>query len=494
MHRVQALLGSPDRLLWAVRVRWLVVGGFLLLALAAHRFGLFASLTPCWEAAAVGAAINGLNEWCVRRRRAVLLVTAVAIPFDHLLITYVVLHTGGVRSPFVMMYVVQVLATAMLVDTGVAAGSAALAMVLWAGGIGLQAAGFLHAPGLFVPGPRQGHAALYKVTWAAFLLYCLALLVYLGGYIAARLRSSEHDLADKNRRLEEALESLRVAHAELSAAYARLQQTETHLVQSEKMRGLGELVAGVAHELSNPISFVSANVEHLRTYTQRLTRALEACERVAAWPAGQSGRVLRDQLRIDETLADLPGLLDDCAEGARRTKHIVNELRLFARSDEHEGWQPVDLHRGLDSTLALLAHRLRDSIVVHRDYGTLPDVECLPGQLNQVFLNLLANAADAIGPRPGNIWVSTHLATDAPAVTVAVRDDGAGMSPEVQARIFDPFFTTKDVGQGTGLGLSVSYNIVQRHHGALTAESAPGSGSTFTVTLPVRQDPRPAAD
>jgi two-component system NtrC family sensor kinase len=487
------LVPSSDRLLWAVRVRWLVIAGFLLLALVAHALGLFASVAPCLRAAVVGAVINGANEWSVRRRRAVLLITAVAIPFDHILITYVVVNTGAVRSPFVMMYVVQVLATAMLVGTRVAAGSAMLAMACWGAGIGLETVGTLRVPPLFVPGADHvvQRGALYKGMWAAFLLYCLALLVYLGGYISERLGSSERELEENNRRLQDALHSLRNAHGELSGAYDRLKQAEAHLIQSEKMRGLGELVAGVAHELSNPISFISANVEHLRTYMKRLERALDAYARTAVWPAGQSADALRRELRIDETLADLPGLLDDCEEGARRTKRIVTELRTFARSDERDGWQRADLHRGLDSTLALLAHRLKDGIAVHRDYGELPDVECLPGQLNQVFMNLLANAADAIGPRPGNIWIVTRAppraAGESPSVTIAVRDDGPGIPPDLQAKIFDPFFTTKEVGQGTGLGLSVSYGIVQRHRGSLTVDSTPGAGSTFTLALPVSQ-------
>jgi two-component system NtrC family sensor kinase len=184
-------------------------------------------------------------------------------------------------------------------------------------------------------------------------------------------------------------------------------------------------------------------------------------------------------------LADLPGVLDDCEEGARRTTQIVSELRSFARGDER-GWHPTDLHRGIASTLRLLAPQLKPPIIVHRDFDDLPDVECLPGQMNQVFLNLLANAADAIGRRAGTIWISTRRASDS-QVSIAIRDDGPGMAPEIQARVFEPFFTTKGVGQGTGLGLSVSYGIVQRHRGTLTVESAPGAGATFTIMLPVKR-------
>jgi signal transduction histidine kinase len=478
---------SPDRLRWAVRVRWLVIAGFLTLAVVVHAFGLFASLAPVLQVAIIGGALNALNWWCVRHGRYVVAVTAVAIPMDHLLSTYVVVNTGGVRSPFLMLYIVQVLATAMLVDTRVAAGSAGLAMLLWLAGVSLQAAGYLQAAPLFVPGAEHTGEALYLGTWAAFLLYCLTLLVYLGGYIGERLRASERGLAEKNRRLEEALGSVRTAHQELAEAYERLKQTEAHLIQSEKMRSLGVLMAGMAHELNNPISFVSANVEHLRSFTDRMCRALDAYV-AAPLPAEVQAQAaaVRRELRLDQVLADLPGVLDDCEEGARRTTQIVSELRSFSRGDEHDGWQLTDLHGGIVSTLRLLAPRLKDRITVHRDFGELPEVECLPGQMNQVFLNLLANAADAIGRRAGTIWISTRRASDS-QVSIAIRDDGPGMAPEIQARVFEPFFTTKGVGQGTGLGLSISYGIVQRHRGTLTVESAPGAGATFTIMLPVKR-------
>ncbi len=495
-QRLRILLSVPDRLLWAVRVRWLAIAGFLLLSVVAHGFGLFASVAPVVQVAVVGGALNALNGWCVRRRRYVLPVSAIAIPLDHVFATYLVVNTGGVQSPFLMLYVVQVLATAMLVDTLVAAGSAVLAILLWLAAVSWQAAGYLKGAAVF-PDGAVASMPLYHGTWAAFLLYCLALLVYLGGYISERLRASERDLEEKHQRLRDALASLESAHAELRAAYERLQQTEAHLVQSEKMRGLGQLVAGVAHELNNPISFVSGNVEHLRTYIGRLREGLDA---YAAVPLCAEDRTrfdaLRRALRTDAVLADLPALLDDCEEGARRTKRIVTELRAFSRSDERETWQRADLHRGIDSTLALLAHRFTERIALHREFGTLPEVECLPGQLNQVFMNILANAADAIGTRHGNIWIVTRAhdggapGEAAGTVTIAIRDDGAGMPPEVCAKVFEPFFTTKAVGQGTGLGLSVSYGIVTRHHGTLSVESTPGGGATFAITLPVRQPVR----
>jgi two-component system NtrC family sensor kinase len=486
------------RLGWAVRVRWLVIFGFLALAAFAHRFGLFISIRPCVFAAAVGTAMNLLNQWGVARWRGVLAITMAALGGDLILITYVTINTGGVQSPFITMYVVQVLATAMLVGTAIAAIVAALSVALLAVALGAEATGVYHGLGLAARGGEPIETTLaYRAAWSGFLLYALALLVYLGGYVSERLSASERDLAEKNRRLEEAVAAQTAANAELSSAYDRLQQAEVHLVQAEKMNALGQLVAGVAHELNNPISFVSANIEHLREYTGQMIELLNAYDTLPL--AGEDrARVegLKRAVNLPDLLADLPSLLDDCEEGAQRTKRIVTELRTFSRSDEPNDWRRVDLHRCLDSTLALLSHRLKNRVVVHRDFGDLPDVECVPGQINQVFMNLLANAADAVGTA-GNIWIVTRalaatVSESRPArdVTVAIRDDGSGIRREVQSRIFDPFFTTKDVGKGTGLGLSVSYSIVARHHGTLRFDSMPGCGTTFTLRLPVDQPTR----
>ena len=487
-----------DRLRWAVRVRWLVIGGFFALALSADLFGLFTSLRPCVEAAAVGVLLNAINHWSVARWRAVLPVTALALCGDLLLITYVTINTGGIESPFVTMYVVQVLATAMLVDTLVAAIVALAAVVLFGGAL-IGASAHLYSVGGLArtaTGPMQTSLA-YQGAWSAFFLYGLALLVYLGGYISQRLRASERDLAAQNRKLEEAVNALAASNGELVAAYERLKRTEAQLIQSEKMHALGQLVAGVAHELNNPISFVSANIEHLRLYVDRLTQLLDAYDAATiAPPDRERVETLKRDLRLSDVLADLPGLLADCEEGAQRTKRIVTELRTFSRSDEYERWRYIDIHQALESTLALLSYRLKNRVLVHRDFGELPEIECLPGQINQVLMNLLANAADAVG-NAGNIWITTRTTESAAAdghtseqVVITIRDDGAGIPADVQARIFDPFFTTKEVGKGTGLGLSVSYSIVGKHGGALSVVSAPGAGSTFTLRLPIEPPSR----
>ena len=262
-------------------------------------------------------------------------------------------------------------------------------------------------------------------------------------------------------RVHERTAQLEDANRELAQAYGELKSAETRLVHSEKMASLGRLVAGVAHEINNPVSFISTSVAPL---TRRLQQA------AAGAPAHTRGA-----LREAEELAGI------MARGAARTAAIVKDLRSFSRLGEATR-KAVDLHEGLEVTLRLLEPRWRERVAVHRDYGSLPLVECDPGQLNQVFMNLLANACDAIAGT-GNIWITTRA--DGDTVGVAIRDDGAGIPPDVLGRVFDPFFTTKDVGRGTGLGLAVSHAVVAAHGGRIAVESAPGAGSTFRVTLPI---------
>jgi signal transduction histidine kinase len=283
--------------------------------------------------------------------------------------------------------------------------------------------------------------------------------------IALENARSYEALVDLNARLEERVRErtaqLEVMHRELADAYAELKTAETQLVHSEKMASLGRLVAGVAHEINNPVSFIATSVAPLR---RRLAEAAtDAPPDVAA--------LLREAEEIAEVMA----------RGAERTAAIVRDLRAFSRLGEARR-KPADLREGLEASLRLLESRWRGRLTVHRDYGELPLVECDPGQMNQVFLNVLANACDATGPS-GNVWIATRREGDAAVVTV--RDDGVGMTPEVQAHVFDPFFTTKDVGGGTGLGLAISHGVVAAHGGRIEVESAPGAGATFRIVLPL---------
>jgi signal transduction histidine kinase len=226
------------------------------------------------------------------------------------------------------------------------------------------------------------------------------------------------------------------------------------------MASLGRLVAGVAHEINNPVSFISASITPLR---RRLGKA-------AALAPAKAQRALAEA-------EDIAGIM---ARGAERTAAIVQDLRTFSRLDEASR-KEVDLHDGIEVTLRLLEPRWRGRITIHRDYGTLPPVECDPGQLNQAFMNILANACDAI-VGDGNIWITTRSEDE--RVTVVIRDDGPGIAADVIGRIFDPFFTTKDVGSGTGLGLAISHTVIAAHGGRIAVDSGPGTGTTFRIALP----------
>jgi signal transduction histidine kinase len=279
-------------------------------------------------------------------------------------------------------------------------------------------------------------------------------------------------------------EQLRAANEELEAAYRNLQAAQVQLIQREKMASVGQLVAGVAHELNNPIGFVASNAATLEDFVGRLRAMLESYRRRGGALPEADQEALGEEWqarKVDYALRYLDSMILGIREGADRTRKIVRDLRVFARGDD-DVRQPVDLHEELESSLTLLGHLLRDRVVVERKYVDLPAVECLRSQIDQVLLNILANAAQAI-EGPGRITIETRR-EDGWAV-VAVGDTGPGIAPDVIGRIFDPFFTTKPVGEGSGLGLSISYEIVKKHGGEVGVESAPGAGATFTVRLPL---------
>jgi len=267
--------------------------------------------------------------------------------------------------------------------------------------------------------------------------------------------------ATLEQRVRDRTEELERSNGDLAHALHELKSAEVQLVQSEKMASLGRLVAGIAHEINNPVSFISTSVPPLK---RRLVRAGEGAD-------ADVRRLLREATELVEMMA----------RGADRTATIVKDLRTFSRLHESTR-KEVDLNEGIEVSLRLLESRWRDRIEVHRDLGALPPVECDPGQVNQVFMNLLANACDAIDGR-GNVWLTSRHVDG--SVVITVRDDGRGIPADVVGKVFDPFFTTKDVGEGTGLGLSISHGIVHAHGGRMEVESVVGRGSTFTVVLPV---------
>ncbi|MFT7776578.1 ATP-binding protein [Roseateles sp.] len=274
---------------------------------------------------------------------------------------------------------------------------------------------------------------------------------------------------------------------------ARLEEAQNQLLQSEKMASIGQLAAGVAHEINNPIAFVNSNLGTLRHYAEQLLALTQAhaCRTLA--PVDTELAALQRAVDLDFIAEDLPSLLNESEDGLTRVRKIVQNLKDFSRVD-HADWQDADLNAGLESTLNVVMNEVKYRADVHRHYGTLPPVRCLAGQLNQVFMNLIVNAAHAMAPqRRGAITLSTGMQPQADGdwVWVEVADDGCGMTPEVQRRIFEPFYTTKPVGQGTGLGLSMSFSIVQKHGGRIEVQSVPGEGTGFKVWVPVAG--RPAA-
>jgi signal transduction histidine kinase len=262
-------------------------------------------------------------------------------------------------------------------------------------------------------------------------------------------------------RVRERTAELRTANAQLTETLAELRRAQAQLVQSEKMAALGNLVAGVAHEINTPLGAITSNTDVVLRGLARLAPEV---------PASRA-----------ETLRIVEDLLRTSAEACRRISVIVTNLRTFARLDEAE-WKTADLREGMDSTLALVEHLHRGRIEIVREYAAVPAIACHPGQLNQVFMNLLVNAIQAIDG-PGTIHV--RLGVEDRSLRIDVEDTGAGIAPEHLDRVFDPGFTTKGVGVGTGLGLAICHRIVQAHAGTIGVTSRPGAGSMFTVRLPL---------
>ena len=335
--------------------------------------------------------------------------------------------------------------------------------------------------------------------WLPFSVAIMGLALIYGGHLLLRALTAERErrrlLEEANRDLEARIaartqelstanQELQQRHQQIEAAYQELARTQDQLVHSEKMASMGLLVAGVAHELNNPISYIHSNLEFIEDYTERLAGIIKAHSDAlhSDDPVQHHGDERQESTFVESTLKTLRELIASCKEGTGRVKKIVLDLRIFSRTDDI-GLVLTDLHEGIESTLNLLAKQYRDRIIIHRDYRSLPLVECYPSQINQVFMNLLQNAAQAI-PGQGEVWIRTSA--DGDWVRIVIRDNGVGISQDHLARIFDPFFTTKPVGAGTGLGLSISYGIIEKHGGKIRVTSKVGEGTEFTIELPVR--------
>ena len=299
-------------------------------------------------------------------------------------------------------------------------------------------------------------------------------------YMSEQLAIREETNKNQMQQLEEALE--------------KLKQNQSYLIQTEKMSALGQMVAGVAHEINNPVSFVYGNINYAREYIQDLLRLLQLYQQEYPNPHPSITKEI-EEIELDFLREDLPKLLDSMLLGADRITQIVNSLRNFSRLDEAE-FKAVDIHKGIDSTLVILANKLKNKkqktgIEVIKEYQDLPLVECYPNQLNQVFMNIMSNAIDALEESEKEnlqIRIATQIEQNN-TVIISISDNALGMNQETIENIFNPFFTTKPVGKGTGLGLSISYQIItEKHKGMISCNSTIGEGTEFLITIPIEQE------
>ncbi|OCQ94702.1 hybrid sensor histidine kinase/response regulator [Oscillatoriales cyanobacterium USR001] len=305
-------------------------------------------------------------------------------------------------------------------------------------------------------------------------------------------------LAEQNSQLQQMNQALDKANKELNEKYEQLQQTQLKLIQGEKMSALGNLITGIAHEINNPVGFLNGNIQPALDYVNDLFGLLDLVQEKYPQLHPEIQAEI-ETIDLDYIREDLPKLVRSMREGVKRIVDISTSLRTFSRADTNH---PVtcNIHDGIDSTIMILKHRLKASesrpeITVIKDYGELPKIQCYAGQLNQVFMNLLSNAIDALedsnqrlkyGEITNQITVKTELSDDHKQVIIRIKDNGIGMSAELQSKIFDHLFTTKGVGKGTGLGLAIVRQIVvEKHHGNITVNSAPGIGTEFALSLPI---------
>ncbi len=296
------------------------------------------------------------------------------------------------------------------------------------------------------------------------------------------------DLARTQEELRTANAKMVVTNQSLEKAIEELKATQEQLIQAEKMASLGQLTAGIAHEINNPINFVSANIQPLKDDMDDIIKIIRQYEEVIKAnkleTAFTSVNKFREEANIELSLKEIDDLLNGMDDGAKRTSEIVKGLRNFSRMDQNV-LKKSNLNESLDSTLALLHSTYKNRIEIIKNYGDIPEIDCFPGQINQVFMNILSNAIQAISAE-GVIHIKTW--TDGNMVKISLRDSGAGMTDAVRKKIFDPFFTTKEVGKGTGLGLSITYGIIEKHNGEIEVFSKPGHGTEFIISIPIEQN------
>ncbi|MBI5557767.1 MAG: response regulator [Deltaproteobacteria bacterium] len=296
----------------------------------------------------------------------------------------------------------------------------------------------------------------------------------------------------RKKELEISLEQERLllaqANKQIEQAYNDLKQTQSQIVQQEKMASIGQLAAGVAHEINNPMGFISSNLTSLANYLEKLTRFItfqdQAIARLHDEKTAAELQSERKKLKVDYLIGDIPALIKESLDGAERVRIIVQNLKNFSRVDHNE-MSLTNINECIETTLNIVWNELKYKATVSKQYGDLPQIKASAQQLNQVFMNILVNAAQSMTTQ-GSITIRTWR--DKGQVHVSIADTGCGIAPQHLTRIFEPFYTTKEVGKGTGLGMSIAYDIIKKHHGAITVDSEVGRGTTFTVSLPVAEE------
>jgi signal transduction histidine kinase len=305
-------------------------------------------------------------------------------------------------------------------------------------------------------------------------------------FLDLKVQERTAQVVQQKKEIETINEELTRQKDELQRTLENLKQAQSQLVQSEKMASLGQLVAGIAHEINNPVNFISAGVDSLSTNLEEISQVLEIYHKITAKNVTrklQEIEELKVKIEYKEAIREINKLIETIKNGTNRTTEIVKGLRTFSRLDE-DILKMADIHEGLDSTLILLHNKYKNRIEIVKNYGNLPLIECYPGQLNQVFMNILSNAIEAIEDK-GKITVCTSISNG--FIKVSIKDSGLGIPENVREKIFDPFYTTKGVGKGTGLGLSISQSIIEKHKGSINVNSEEGNGSEFIIMLPVKQ-------
>lgn len=334
-----------------------------------------------------------------------------------------------------------------------------------------------HIPKIIVSGNGDMKDAIEAIRHGAYDYIVKPIETFDKLLISVKRALEKRKLTRNNIRYQKDLER---TNKLLEEKIKELEETQSQLVQSAKMASLGVLAAGIAHEINNPNAFVNSNLQVLKNYMGNLKEFLEISRKNT--DCSEELVNLKQKLKIDFILSDMENIIPDSLEGTMRIKTIVMDLKDFSRLDKPErGF--YDLNSGIRSTLNILRNEIKKGINIIEDYGEIPEIKCHPGQLNQVFMNIIMNALQALPEEGGEVRIKTSFSCK--EIIISVEDNGYGIEEGILSRIFDPFFTTKDVGKGMGLGLSLTYKIIEKHKGKIEVKSKPGEGTCFTIILPV---------